>query len=90
MQNSQENICVGVTFNKVVAIKRVHHKCFAMTPQNHTTLERRQIIIRMCVHRYFVEHFSELYYRFISKSKGRILDELRVSFNFFTENALFE
>ena len=33
----------------------------------------------MCVHWYFVEHFAELSYRFFSKSKGRILDELRVS-----------
>ena len=34
----------------------------------------------MCVHWYFAEHFSELSYRFFSKTKGRILDELRVSF----------
>ena len=34
----------------------------------------------MCVHWYFAEHFSELSYRFFSKSKGRILDELRLPF----------
>ena len=34
----------------------------------------------MCVHWYFAEHFSELSYRSFSKSNGRILDELRVSF----------
>ena len=34
----------------------------------------------MCVHWYLAEHFSKLSYRFFSKSKGRILDELRVSF----------
>ena len=34
----------------------------------------------MCVHWYFTEHFSELRYRFFSKSKGRFFDELRVSF----------
>ena len=34
----------------------------------------------MCVHWYFAEHFPELSYRFFSKSKGRILDKLRVSF----------
>ena len=35
----------------------------------------------MCVRWYFAEHFSELSYRFLSKYKGRILDELRVPFN---------
>ena len=35
----------------------------------------------MYVHWYFAEHFSELSCPFFSKSKGRILDELRVSFN---------
>ena len=34
----------------------------------------------MCVHWHFAEHFSELCYRFSSKSKDRILDELRVFF----------
>ena len=34
----------------------------------------------MCVHWYFEEHFSELSYRFFSKFKGHISDELRVSF----------
>ena len=34
----------------------------------------------MCVHWYFAEHFSELSYRFFSKSKGRILDELHLAF----------
>ena len=36
----------------------------------------------MCVHWYFAEHFSELSCPFFSKSKGRILDELRVSFKY--------
>ena len=36
---------------------------------------------RICVHWYFAEHFSELSYRLFSRYKGRILDELRVSFN---------
>ena len=35
----------------------------------------------MCVHWYFAEYFLELSCPFFSKSKGRILDELRVSFN---------
>ena len=30
LQNSQENVCVGVTLNKVVGMKRVHHKYFPM------------------------------------------------------------
>ena len=34
----------------------------------------------MRAHWYFAEHFSELSYCFFSKSKGRFLDELRVSF----------
>ena len=34
----------------------------------------------MCVHWYFAEYFLELSCPFFSKSKGRILDELRVSF----------
>ena len=34
----------------------------------------------MCVHWYFAEHFSDLSYRFFSKSKVRILGELRVLF----------
>ena len=34
----------------------------------------------MCVHWYFGEHFSELNCPFFSKSKGHILDELRVPF----------
>ena len=33
----------------------------------------------MCVHWYFAGHFSELRYIFFSKSRGPILDELRVS-----------
>ena len=33
----------------------------------------------MCAHWYFAKHFSELSYMFSSKSRGRILDELRVS-----------
>ena len=36
---------------------------------------------RMCVHWYFAEHFSDLSYRVFPKYKGRILDELGVSFN---------
>ena len=34
----------------------------------------------MYVNWYFAEHFSDLSYRFFWKSKSRILDELRVSF----------
>ena len=34
----------------------------------------------MCVHWYSAEHFLELSYRWCSKSKGPIYDELRVSF----------
>ena len=34
----------------------------------------------MCVYWYFQGHFSELSYGFLSKSKGRVLDELRVPF----------
>ena len=34
----------------------------------------------MRAHWYFAEHFSELSYCFFSKSKGRFLDELCVSF----------
>ena len=34
----------------------------------------------MCVYWYFAEHFLELSYHFFSKSKGRILDKMRVSF----------
>ena len=35
----------------------------------------------MCVHCYFADHFSELKNRIFSKSKGRILAELQLSFN---------
>ena len=36
---------------------------------------------RTCVHWSFTKHFSELSFHFFSsKSKGRILDELRISF----------
>ena len=34
----------------------------------------------MFVYQHFTKHFSELRYHFFSKSKGRILDELHVSF----------
>ena len=34
----------------------------------------------MCVNWYFAKHFSDLSYHFFSKSKGRIFNELRVSF----------
>ena len=37
---------------------------------------------RKCVHWYFTKKFLELSFHFFSKSKGRILDELRFSFNF--------
>ena len=35
----------------------------------------------MCAYWYFAEHFSDLSYRVFPKYKGRILDELGVSFN---------
>ena len=34
----------------------------------------------MCVHWYFTKYFSELSYHFFSKSSGRSLDKLCVSF----------
>ena len=37
---------------------------------------------RTCVNLYFTKHFLELSYHFFSISKGRILDELRVSLIF--------
>ena len=36
----------------------------------------------MCIHWYFAKHFPELSYHFLTKSKGRIFNELRVSFNY--------
>ena len=36
----------------------------------------------MCVHWYFAKHFPELSYHFLTRSKGRIFNELRVSFNY--------
>ena len=38
----------------------------------------------MCVHWYLVKHFLELSYHFFSKSEGRIFNELRVSFKFWS------
>ena len=34
---------------------------------------------------YFAKHFSDLSYRFFLKSKGCILDELRVSLNYIVQ-----
>ena len=49
LQNSQETPVLESHFNKSAGLKRVHHKCFPMkcffliSPQNQTTLQRKQI-----------------------------------------------
>ena len=49
-----------------------------LTPQHQATAQRKQI--GKLIEQRFAEHFLELSYSFSSKSKGRILDEMRVSF----------